>query len=277
MKFTPISKKYQFNDTLRMDIPDYLRQPIASWIYSVLLRHKAIVEPNGIYRSKPYFTKDFREILNVNMRESYPQEWSEAINFILSDTDRTLTIIQWCLNYYARRSEAWELEYSFSNGGLGYSIQPTKSDASEYDNGVFDLVERVPEVVKKAADLSFDSNAELLKAWRACYGKSPNYNETVQVCQNVLEGLLRDTYLPKDSKAQLGKLIADIRSGKTLAYKGSSIPNSPNDLISIIQNVPQYRGMHKAGTGKDAGKDEAEFVLQATILIWNMHKKAKKA
>jgi hypothetical protein len=277
MKFTPLSKRYRFDDTLMMGIPDYLHQPIANWIYSVLRRKNAIVEPDGLYRNSPYFTKDFREILNVNMRESYPQDWNEAINFILSSNDRTLTILQWCLNYYARRSEAFELEYSLSNGGMGYAVQTTKKDASEYDDGVFDLVERVPEVVKKAADLSFDTNAELLVAWRACYGKNPNYNEAVQICQNVLEGLLKNTYLPKDPKAQLGKLIADIRSGKTLMYKGSNIPSSPNDLLNIIQNVPQYRGMHKAGSGKDAGTEEAEFVLQVTILIWNIHQKAKKA
>jgi len=271
MKFKPLSKKYQFDDTLRMDIPDYLHQPIANWLYSVLERKDAVVRSDGIYRKGAYLSKTFHEILNVNMREAYPQDWNQTINFILSDDDRTLTMLQWCLNYYARRNEAWDLEYSLSNGGVGYAVQATKTNASEYDDGVYDLIERVPEVVRNAAEDSLNSNDELLKAWRSCYGRSPNYNEVVQVCQNVLEGLLRDAYLPKDTKAQLGKLIADIRSGKTLLYKGSNVPSSPNDLLNIIQNVPQYRGMHKAGTGKDASKEEAEFVLHATIFIWNMH------
>lgn len=272
MKFKPLGKKYQFDDTLRMDIPDYLHQPIANWLYGVLSRKDCIIISSGIYR-KPYLDKKFRENLHVNLRETYPQEWSDAIPFILSDDERTLTILQWCLNYYAERREATDLEYSLNNGGIGYTVQCTKKDVSQYEEGVYDLVERLPKAVKETAELSFNSSQELLNAWRSCYGRSPKYNEVVQICQNVLEGLLRDTYLPKDVKAQLGKLIGDIRAGKTLSYKGSGVPGSPNDLLSIIQNVPQYRGLHTAGTGKNAGKEDAEFVLHATIFIWNMHQK----
>lgn len=271
MKSKPVIEKYRFDDTLLLTIPNYLHAPIGNWLYNVLVRKDLLIAADGIYNNRTRFSKNFHEILQIEMREVYPDEWNQAINFILGDSDRTLTILQWSLNYCANQSEALGLEYSLRTGGMGYAVQSLKKDASEYDDGVYDLVERVPDVVKKMAEKSFETNEELLRAWRSCYGLNPKYNEVVQVCQNVLESVLRDRYLPKDGKAQLGKLITDIRNGKTLKYKGSDIPGEPNDLLKIIQNVPGYRGLHKAGTGKDASREEAEFVMHASILIWNMH------
>lgn len=271
MKFRPLSKRYQFDDTLSMNFLSHLHMPIANWLFDLLINKDLVVRPDGIYRHSPYLTNDFRETLQVNLRETFPSEWNEAIHKILETTDRTTMVMQWCLNYYADQRQANNLEWILSNGGSGYKVLKTDPEASEYTEGVYDLVERVPSPVMQTAKKALGTSSELMKAWQACYHRNPSYNETVQICQNVLESLLRDTYLPKDTKAQLGKLIIDIRNSKTLSYKGSNIPGVPNDLLSIIQNVPQYRGLHKAGTGKDAGKAEAEFILQATILIWNMH------
>lgn len=274
MKFKPLSKKYQFNDTLTLDFPDFMHQPVANWIYELLRSRRLLVEPDGFYRQEPYLTNDFRERLHVNFREVFPTKWNRAISFILSDTDRTTMMLQWCLSHYADQKRAKNLEWILSNGGSGYEVTKTDVEAAEYAEGVYDLTERVSGATKEAAKLAFNSNSELLDAWRDCYGREPNYNSTTQRCQNVLEGLFRDKYLPKDTKAQLGKLIKDIQAkGITLGYKGSSVPNTPNVFIEMICNIPQYRGLHKAGTGKDSSKKEAEYILQATILIWNMHQK----
>jgi len=271
MKFKPLSKKYQFDDTLVMGFPGFLHQPIANWLYNLLLDKSKVVKPDGIYVHEPYLTNGFREALHVNFREAFPSEWNSAIRFILDDTDRTAMILQWCLNYYASEKAAKDLEWMLSGGGSGYAVLKTNKTASEYAEGVYDLVERVPAATKQLAEQTLNSNDELLKAWRACYGRNPSYNEAVQACQNVLEQLLRDTYLPKDTKAQLGKLITDIRAGKTLNFKGSGVVNQPNILLDLVDNVPMYRGMHKAGTGKDAKKAEAEYILLSTIYIWSLH------
>lgn len=273
MKFKPLSKKYQFDETLVMNFPGYLHQPIANWLYDILLSNKKIVKSDGLYVYDPYLTEAFREVLHVNFREVFPQDWSKALNFIISDTDRITMILQWCLNYYANERSAHNLEWTLSNGGSGYAVFKTDVTASEYENGVYDLVERVPSAAKKFAEQALSSNDELLKAWLACYGRKPNYNETVQACQNVLEQFIRDTYLPKDTKAQLGKLITDMRAGKILSFKGSSVVSQPNILLDLIDNVPMYRGIHKAGTGRDAQKAEAEYILLSTIYIWSLHQR----
>ena len=269
MKFKPLSKKYQFDDTLVMDFPRYFLQPIANWCSDLLYRNQQI-EKDSLYNIE-YLADDFRETLQVNLHEVYPQEWDDAIKYILADTDRTTVILQWCLNFYATQQDAANLEWILANGGSGYAVLKTNQQASEYTKGAYDLVERVPGATKQLAQQALNANEELLKAWRACYGRKPNYNEAVQACQNVLEQLLRDAYLPKDTKAQLGKLITDIRAGKTLAYKGSSIIGQPNLLLDLVDKVPMYRGMHKAGTGKDAKKSDAEYILLSTVYIWSLH------
>jgi hypothetical protein len=271
MNFKPISKKYVFKDTLITDFPDYLHQPIADWLFAILTDHSEVIKADGLYVSEPYLSNSFRTNLQSNLREVFPQEWDKAIRFILTNTDRTLVILQWCLNNYATSKDAYGLEYMLATGGSGYAVELTDKNASEYSSGVYDLIERVPESIKEMAEKSFKSNDELLKAWVACFGRNPKYNEVTQICQNVLESLLRDIYLPRDAKAQLGKLIADIRSGKSLVFKGSNVVNDPNILLTLIDNVPQYRGLHKAGTGKDSTKSDAEYILLTTIYVWSLH------
>lgn len=273
MKFKPLSNRYQFDDVLRMDFPDFLEKSLSNWVFSVLKRASRIELKSSGYSRAYYLTDSFHELLQVNLRETYPMYWADFDRFVFSDIDRTLTILQWCLNYYARKREGQNLEWALSTSGSGWAVLLTKKDASDYDDGVCDLVERVPSAVKQLSQIAIDNNEELLRAWRACYGRNPNYNEVVQACQNVLEQLLRDTYLPKDTKAQLGKLITDIRAGKTLNFKGSHVVAQPNMLLDLIDKVPVYRGMHKAGTGKDAQKAEAEYILLSTIYIWSLHQR----
>lgn len=269
MKFKPLSKKYQFDDTLVMDFPDYLHQPIANWCYDILHINNKL-QNDSLYHVSS-LTMTFLEELQVNLHEVYPLDWDNAIEYILSDKDRTAVILQWCLNYYSNQREANNLERALTNGGSGYAVLKVNQEATEYDRGVYDLVVRVSSPIKQLAEQALNSDEEILKAWRACYGRSPNYNESVQACQNVLEQLLRDIYLPKDTKAQLGKLIADIRAGKTLAFKGSSVVSQQNTLLELIENIPMYRGLHKAGSGKDAKKADAEYILLSTIYIWSLH------
>lgn len=273
MTFKPLSKRYLFDDTLSMNIDDHIKEPIANWIRSVLNDMQIYVDASGWGPSHTaaHIKTSFKEALQVHLREVYPQMWGSFINFVMSDKDRTLTILQWCLAHYARQSDANRLEWILSNAGSGYAVKKTQPNASEYDRGPYDLVERVPEVVKKSSEQALNANGELMKAWVACYGVKPNYNEVVGASQNVLEAMLRDKYLPKDAKAQLGKLIVDIKSGKKLTFVGSEILDDSNVMLNLIDKVPGYRGLHKAGTGQDASKPIAEYVLHTTIYLWNLH------
>lgn len=278
MTFTPLSKRYVFDDTLSMDIEDHLKEPIANWIQAVLKDMRIYVEQSawGPSSSPAHITAAFKEILQVQLREVFPQKWGNFIEFVMNDKDRMLTIIQWCLVNCAKQATAEQLEWILSGGGSGYAVKKVKLNASEYDRGAYDLVERVPEVVKTASKQALIANDELMKAWFACYGVKPNYNEAVGACQNVLETMLRDKYLPKDAKAQLGKLIGDIKAGKQLSFVGSEILPEPNIMLELINTVPAYRGLHKAGTGQDATKSVAEYVLHTTIYLWNLHEDRKE-
>lgn len=273
MNFKPLSKRYEFDDTLSMDIGAHIKEPIINWMRDLLKDMQIYVDESawGPSHSPAHITSRFKEVLQVNLREVFPQRWGNFVEFVMNDKDRTLTIIQWSLVHYAKQSDANRLEWILSNAGSGYAVKKVNQQASEYDRGAYDLVERVPEVVKKASEAALSAHSELMRAWVACYGIKQNYNEAVGACQNVLESMLRDKYLPKDTKAQLGKLIGDIKAGKKLDFLGSDILSDSNVMLDLIEKVPGYRGLHKAGTGQDATKSVAEYVLHTTIYLWNLH------
>lgn len=272
MSFKPLSKKYIFDDTLSMDIPAHLKGPIANWLELILQRKNLIVRSH-VTGAGSYVSRVFKDFLQVQLREVFPQQWGEFLEFVINDTDRCLTLLQICLNKFADNDEANRLEIHLSMAGSGYEVEKVDKEASSHTEGVYDLIERVPSATKEAAKNAISENDQLLKAWRACYGRGPNYKEAVQQAQNVLESLFRDNYLPNDKKAQLGKLIADIKAGKELAYKGSDVLTDPNVLLGLVDRVPEYRGVHTAGSGKVPTKQQAEYILHTTIYLWNLHQK----
>ena len=172
MSFKPLAKRYEFDDTLSMDIGDHIKEPIANWIKSILKDMRIYVEQSawGPSSSPAHITSAFKEVLQVQLREVFPQRWGSFIEFVMNDKDRMLTIIQWCLTNCAKEADANQLEWILSGGGSGYAVKKVKLNASEYDRGAYDLVERVPEVVKKASEQALIANDELMKAWVACYG-----------------------------------------------------------------------------------------------------------
>lgn len=277
MKFTPLSKKYEFdNSVLSMDFPDYLRKPLSNWVFNLLKRSQKIEGDFISYTHSEWFLKtSFYEHLSIELRETYPNKYSDFIHFVFAEDERLMTILQWCLNYYAILKDADSLEWILYNGGSGYAVIKTKKDAGVYNTGVYDLVERVPQLVKQWSKIALSYEEELNEAWVACYGRNPDYSKTVQKSQNVLEKILRDTYLPDDKKAQFGKLIIDIKNGKKLKFVGSKILDDSNVMLSLIKHVPEYREMHTAGNGKKPDKEVATFVLHTTIYFWNLHNRSK--
>ena len=270
MKFKPLSDKYEFDDVLHMGIPVHLREPIENWMRETLKRKKLLVQ-SGVY-VKWFITDGFKESLHVNFRETYPRDWSPFAAYVFGDAERAITILQFCLSYLAHEKEANHLEHILRVGGSGYRVVKTNEDAGAYTEGAYDLIKRVPEALDEAAKPALDQNQQLMEAWRSCYGVEPNYGNVVQQCQNVLEEVLRDDYLPNDKAPQLGKLIGDIEAGKIMAFKGCDVPEDPNILLKLIDKIPGYRGMHTAGTGKDPSKDQAEYILHTTIYFWGLHR-----
>ncbi|MBU1129790.1 hypothetical protein KKE45_00520 [Patescibacteria group bacterium] len=276
MTFKPFGKKYDFREiALISNFPSYLHDPIENWLWTVLSRANVVVE-SDIWNAngKKYVGQRFINNLQIDFREKFPQYWSQFIPYIFSDTDRTCNILAFCLQHFSNQENANELEYILSQGGSGYGIIKTNKKASEYDKGVYDLVDRVASSIVKQSKQALDNNGLLLNAWIKCYGRNPDYGKVVSECQDFLEGFLRDKYFPANKTPQLGKIINDLKnSSSKLTFKGESVLKRKIDILNLIDNVQNFRGMHKAGTGKSPSKKEAEYVLHTTIYIWNLHQK----
>lgn len=285
MNFEPISDRYKFDpNDLSMDIPDYLRRRIKNWLYKIFQR-KQLIHDAGMYiRERPgipipggriFLADDLLEPLETHLREVFPEEckeWNRFINHVFDDTDRTLIVMQWCLNYCAQQQEANQLESILSRGGSGYTVLEVKQENARYTDGGYDLIKRTPEVVEKMARPALSQNSQLLEAWVSCYGIKTNYDNVVLRCNDVLEGMLKNRYFPADQKPTFGKLLGNFESGFPLQFKGSDILENPNVLLDLIRKFPQFRGIHtEAGTGKKPNKGQAEYILLTTIYIWSLH------
>ncbi len=276
MTFKPFGNKYNFsNEVLVKSFPEYLHDPIEGWTWK-LLKGSNVAEVSSGYltNTKRYIKESYVNHFQIIFREVFPQEWNQFAYFLFSDTDRLCNFLAYCLQNFADEDDAISLEYILSQGGSGYSVIKIEDNASEYKKGVYDLVERVKEIVMAQSLSAINQNKEIMEAWVKCYGRDPDYEKVVTKCQNFLEDLLKNTYLHAESKPQLGKMIGTLRNTPNkLVFKGDTVIQNKSDLLSLINNVPIFRGIHTAGTGKVPTKSEAEYVLHTTIYFWNLHQK----
>jgi len=276
IKFKPFGKKYDFKDSVLVkDYPVYMLSFLNDWLWEILNKYNvSAVSSDYLTNNTKYIKPDFINILRIKFREIFPQEWNDFVTFVFKDQDRTSNILAFCLQNYVDSEDAGKLEYILSQGGSAYEVSLIDKNAGEYDVGVYDLIERVSEIIKDQSQKALNSNELLQKAWQFCYSRNPDYEKTVINCQNFLEEFLRNKYEPSNLKPQLGKLIGNLKSAsKKLKFKGETVLNNKQDVLLLLDNIPQFRGIHTAGTGKVPNKEEAEFVLHTTIYIWNIHQK----
>lgn len=278
IKFKPFGLKYKFDNTaLIHSYPGYMHSSLEVWLWNIL-KNANMADTASHYLTvssrERYITPFFLNTLRVELREVFPQDWTDFVRFCLQDPDRMSNVLAFCLQNFSKSEDAGKLEYVLSHGGSGYKVTKTDVDASEYDQGVYDLTERVPAVIQAQSKEALNSNQILLDAWNSCYSRNPDYEKVVVKCQNFLEELLRDKYEPGNTKPQLGKLIGNLKSSsKKLSYKGDIVVTDKAVMLLLIDNIAQFRGMHTAGSGKVPTKEEAEYVLHTTIYIWNLHQR----
>lgn len=224
MKFRPVTKKYSFDgQALIKTYPNYLKVPVAQWIEEVLHASQIWDYRTGIYGGTE-MDEAFLNNLNVNFREHFPRELNELIPFILDDADRTSNFLALCLQNYATRLHVSKLDRILATGGSGYSVMLTVDRPDNYEKGVGDLVERVPEVVRVAAEEIMKMEDLVSIAWFSCYSQNPDYAKTVGKCVDALEGLFKEKYFPRDSKPSLGKFIKQFQDNyDVLAFKGDNL------------------------------------------------------
>ena len=272
MKFKPVTAKYIFDaDELTRNFPAYLQIPVSTWIYDVL-RNGSVWSQNSFEA----IDKLFLNKLDLLFREPvpFPRDHRKFLGFVLENADRTINVVALCLQNYARPSEARLMENILSTGGSAYAVMFTKQNLEEYNRGVADIVERVPEIVRESSQETLDSNVLVKEAWHSCYSRNPDYAKTVSKCVDALESLFKVRYFPSDSKPSLGKFINAFKVNPLkLSFLGDTIINPKNILTNLAEEFIPIRGHHTSGTGRAPTKEEAVFVLHYTIFVFQIHKK----
>lgn len=273
MQFKPFGKRYSFSkEVLIRDFPGYMQEPIRNWFFSTL-EYTDVLELE--YNGHSYYLKDyFKDNLQLHFREEFPKKWNSFVDFVLFDSDRTANFIALCLQNYAMASDALSLELVLLQGGSAFGVKKINPSADEYKRGVYDLIERVSPIVREQSESAIESNQLLNDAWIYCYSRNPDYEKVVTKACDFLESFLGKKYFPKDTKPQLKKFVHafELTPG-ILDYKGNSIVNPKNRLTDLLEEASNIRGQHTGGQGRVPTKEEAEFVLHTTILIWNLHQK----
>ncbi len=271
MAFKRVGQKYKFDDQqLFKDFPDYMHRPIADWLWEVLEdRAGVIILPTY---DNAQLSQEFCNVLQIEFREVFPAEWDDFIEFVLGDADRTANLIALCLQKFAIEENEAKLEYILAQGGSGYEVVKTNSEASAYEKGAYDLSDRVSKVVKEQSDAAIESNQLLEEAWRHCFSRNPDYEKVVSRCSDFLEQYLGKKYFPKDKRPQLKKFVHAFESDpEKLSYKGDTVVSPKNNITSLLKEASNIRGQHTGGQGRKPSKHEAEFVLHTTIYVWNLH------
>lgn len=266
MKFKPFTKKYDFSEKApTSDFPAYFAQPLFNWFLEVA-DYANVLDKYNRY----YLKQSFRNSLQITFHETAPEEFEDFFKYVYTDSDRTANYIALWLQNYTKQSQAMQLEYILRQGNSAYQVSLVKKDAGEYDTGVYDLVMRVPDEIKKSSADALKNNL-LMEAWQLAYSRKPDDERVVTKCCNFLEGYLGKKYFPKDPKPQLKKFVHAFQNKPSmLKYLGDTIVNPKNALTDLLVNVSDIRGQHTEGNGRTPTHEEAIFVLHATIFIWNI-------
>jgi hypothetical protein len=270
MKFKAFGDKYNFPKNVLIDnFPPFVLGPLSDWLLNTL-RYDYIIEDS--FERYIGISPSFKHFLQIEFREVFPQDWNNFLKFVFEDKDRTCNIIALCLQNCANLDQANSLEYILSESGSAYEITCTDLKSAEFHKGVFDLIQRVPTSTKKFSEKAISENEMLLEAWNSCFSRKPDYEKTVSRCSDFLEAFFKKKYFPDDPKPQLKKFIHDFENNpERLQYKGSTIVSPKSMITSLLSEVSNIRGQHLAGKGRKPTRDEAEFVLNTTIYIWNLH------
>lgn len=274
MKFKPFTQKYDFSNTGLTELyPSYIARPIGQWFLELADANNLAYNRNGaLYGGFTDLNSDFTNRLGVLLCDTFPTDIDRFLAKMFDDSELTSNFLAILLQNFCNGSQAVRLEVILSDGGSAFAVEKTNKAASEYAKGVYDLIKRVPEQVKSQAEVALSSDQLINEAWQAFYSRNPDYSKTVSKCCDALEGILRDQYEPKNARPQLSMLLKNLEANPNkLNFKGDSLLKNKTNLLALVEKATTVRGMHKNGTGRDPTPEEANYILNVTILIWNLH------
>jgi len=276
MKYKPFNSKYDYKDAVLIkDYPDYFHDPISDWIFDVAEADCLYV---GSHFPDVYYLYDeFGNNLQRKFREKFPREWSEFVEYVLFDPDRTTEILALCLQNYAKIDEADKLEDILNEGGSAYCVVKTDDDAADYEKGVYDIEYRVSEIVKEQSLETLEKNKLVKDAWKSCFARKPDYEGVASKCNDFSEGYFRDKYWPEKKRTySIYQCIEKFKKKPDmLEFIGDGFFKNKTHLIELLNGISNVRGEHSTGTGREPTQEEAEYILHTTIYIWNLIERKK--
>lgn len=275
-RFEPFDKEFNFDKSiLTEDFPNYMLPSVLSWIKTTLIGHQLF------YPARSHDVSDNKLVLPLNraLRKTIRTHWLSFLADIQSDVPTFRNVLTYLLQNVANAEDGRKLETILSDTSSAYCVDFKEEEVRE---GAFigkatrmKLVYRVPPVVKEQALDVMRTDQLLAEAWESHYGINPDDEKTVTRCTDALAGLLRDTYFPDEKRPQLGTLLGKMRKDLRKYPLPASSLYDGDKLLELMKDFSKIRGNHKSGTGRAPTHEEASFVLQFTIMLFQLLRSKK--
>jgi len=272
MKFIPLTNTFKFDETvLTKEFLPFSEKIIRNWILEILNNHYLLEKTHYVnkHNLKPKIIKD----IQIAFRENFPEDFDFFFLNIFVNPELMANFLSLCLQNYCNKSEATELENILSGIGSMYTVSPTKKRIDNYELGCYILTERLDSTTQNLTNKALKEEDFIREAMINCYSTQPDYGKSVANCQDELEKLFKENYEPNNKTPQFGKILKALKEKpEKLNFKGSDTLDNKEIILDLIKNISKYRGIHKAGTGINPTKKEAEYFIYTTIYLWTIHR-----
>ncbi len=257
MVYNPITQSHQkrFKKGLTSDFPAHFHQPIVTWIvtceYSDTFHY-------GLWGDF-IFKSSFIQEAQISLRCIIPG----SISSFFSESDLVIEVLNFFVQNHATPEKSMALESILCEGGHAYKVAHIGTEQ-------VGLERRVSDGLEAASREVLNEDASLREAWQSFYKKDPDLTKTVSKCVDALETKIKNKYYPKDQKPSLGKFLNQMKENPSavISYIGKSVDDEKK-LFEICSRFANFRGQHTSGTGQNPTKEDAEFILHTSILLYH--------
>ena len=263
--YRPITSEYRkkFKDGLVDDFPDHIHKPLEEWLFHFAINPE---QKFSGYTWEDFVESDFAKEVELNVRgtliirkdklDSYTRS-----NRFFSKTNLVIEVLNFIVQTYAEEPECKDLEDILLRGGHAYTV----SHVGTLQVG---LEKRVSDELKKASEKTLNESDLLREAWHAFYRKDPDFEKTVSKSIDALETKIKNKYYPQDKKPSLGRYMDNMKTDQSIKHVGSNV-DTDKKLFDICRDFADYRGQHTSGSGNIPTKEDAEFILHTSILVYH--------